>query len=328
MKDIPSFSLPDYSVASASDALFHYTTATGLVGIFSAGVMWSTAYYCTNDESELLDGTGVLEPLFRSATSRMVAANDARAQVFANRGVNVFDYASGFERQIASKLLGILSPFITCFYRTASEYDFQDGLLSQWRGYGHDGGYALQFSRRKLLAAVERTNSLRGLNYQLADVEYSTDNARKTAVLKHEGAFVAAYEDFLDDLAKLHDSTNWTLRNPLAKLTGGPIEEYLDYLVQTKNAHFKEERECRLSHWQLVEQNSENLTVDYFTRGGLPIPFTKTPQSEFNALDCVDWILIGPGPRMDARFRSVVQLIRQSGLNIEVRASRIPFTRM
>jgi hypothetical protein len=55
-------SLPQYTEESRADALFHYTTANGLIGILSKGEIWSTAYYCTNDESELSIGNGVLNP--------------------------------------------------------------------------------------------------------------------------------------------------------------------------------------------------------------------------------------------------------------------------
>ena len=119
-----------------------------------------------------------------------------------------------------------------------------------------------------------------------------------------------------------------TMRSPIAGLPGGPLEAFLDYLVHTKNKHFSEERECRLSLIQLVSTGAGGLPVQYFNRGGLLVPFTKTPHSSFNVLDCVEWVVIGPGPRMGARFKSVSQLVRQSGRDIKVRPSHIPFTRL
>ena len=114
------------------------------------------------------------------------------------------------------------------------------------------------------------------------------------------------------------------MRSPIAGLPGGPLEAFLDYLVHT----FSEERECRLSLIQLVSTGAGGLPVQYFNRGGLLVPFTKTPHSSFNVLDCVEWVVIGHGPRMGARFKSVSQLVRQSGRDIKVRPSHIPFTRL
>ncbi len=70
MKKLPSHSLPTYSEESCKDALFHYTTADGLLGILRDNEIWSSAYYCTNDESEdeseLSAGENVLTQIFRA----------------------------------------------------------------------------------------------------------------------------------------------------------------------------------------------------------------------------------------------------------------------
>jgi len=135
--------------------------------------------------------------------------------------------------------------------------------------------------------------------------------------------------DFLDELAEPLDFSKKTMRNPIAGLPGGPLEAFLNYLVHTKNKHFQEERECRLSLTQLLSGNTGSLPVQYYNRGGLLVPYTQTPRESFNVLECLEWIVIGPGPRMGARFKSVVQLVRQhGGRHIHVRASHIPFTRL
>lgn len=328
MSEIPDHSLPTYSDASREDALFHYTTANGLIGILGTGEIWGTAYYCANDESELSTGKGVLAPLFRSTTDKMIEANDPRVLTFNRHGSDIREYPEHFEQHIAAMALSSLCAYITCFCKPTSEEDFQHGLLSQWRGYGADGGYALHFSRKKLLAEIERTNKTDGLNYELQDVHYTIENPMKAEVLSHADAFIRAYMGFLDELSEVLDSSRKTMRSPIAGLPGGPLEAFLDYLVHTKNKHFGEERECRLSLIQLVSASASCLPVDYFNRGGLLVPYTKTPRSSFNILDCVEWAVIGPGPRMDARFKSVSQLIRQVGREIKVRPSHIPFTRL
>lgn len=45
MSELPGHFLPTYSDESREDALFHYTTATGLVGMVDSGEIWGTAYY-------------------------------------------------------------------------------------------------------------------------------------------------------------------------------------------------------------------------------------------------------------------------------------------
>jgi len=327
MSEIPGHFSPTYCDASRDDALFHYTTANGLIGIFDTNEIWGTAYYCANDESELAVGKGVLAPLFRSATHKLIEANDPRVLTFAQRGVDVREYADHFEQQIAGMALSSLCAYTTCFCKPTSQEDFLHGLLSQWRGYGLDGGYALHFSRKKLLAAIENANNVDELNYELQDVHYTVENPMKAEVLRHKDTFVNEYMSFLDELAEPLNLNKRTMRNPIAGLLDGPLEAFLDYLIHTKNEHFGEERECRLSIIQLVSASASSLPILYFNRGGLLVPYAKTPRSNFNILDCIEWIIIGPGPRMGARFKSVSQMVRQSGREIKVRASHIPFTR-
>ena len=116
------------------------------------------------------------------------------------------------------------------------------------------------------------------------------------------------------------------MSSPIADLFGGPLESLLDYLIQTKNQHFGEERECRLSIIEAVSSEVQVLPTNYFKRGGLIVPYKKTPTT-FPVLDCIEWIIIGPNPRMGARFKSVTQMVRTASLAIEVRPSHIPFAR-
>jgi hypothetical protein len=325
MNGLPSHLLPAYSEESREDTLFHYTTANGLLGILRNNEIWSTAYYCTNDESELSAGKGVLTSIFRSKTHQMIQEADPRVNIFRNRGVDIRDYADKFEQIILSLALHFFCVYITCFCKPSSEEDFLHGLLSQWRGYGIDGGYALQFSRAKLQARVEQVYKDDRLSYQLQDVYYSPDNPLKDEVLKHSEAFTSAYLNHLDTLVNW-DFNKQTMRSPIANLPGGPLESLLDFLIHTKNGHFNEEKECRMSLLEPVSSGSGVLPVDYFNRNGLLVPFIRTPTS-FTVLDCVDWIIVGPGPRIGDRFNSITQLVRKMGLEIKVRPSHIPFSR-
>ena len=329
MSNIPNHVSPRSTEEARDDALFHYTTARGLLGIMTTGQLWSTAYYCANDETELAAGKGVLTPLFRKHTHELIDKRDSRVMTFAGRGVDPLEYGENFEQQVTSTALSLLSAYITCFCKTTGDEDFRHGLLSQWRGYGVDGGYALQFSRKKLLAAIDAANQADSLNYDLLDVHYDLDNPLKAEVLRHSDSYIQAYSAHLDELAQPLDFSRTTMRSPIAGLPGGPLEALLNYLAHTKNTHFREERECRLS---LVQPGSPETTaclpVSYYDRGGLTIPFTQTPKTGFNVLRCIDWIIVGPAPRLHARFKAVTQLTRQYGPHIMVRPSHIPFTRL
>ena len=325
MIDLPGHALPTYSEESCEETLFHYTTANGLLGILRSNEIWSTAYYCANDVSELSAGKDVLTPIFRSKTHRMIQEGDSRVEIFGDRGVDIREYADKFEQRIFSHALHFFCVYITCFCKPCGKEDFLHGLLSQWRGYGVDGGYALQFSRERLQERIKEMNKNQDLNYELQDVYYSLDNPLKDDVAAHSDTFISAYLEHLDRLANFSFDKK-QVPSPIAGLPGGPLESLLDFLIHTKSGHFGEEKECRMSVLEPVSSGIGIFPVDYFNRNGLIVPFTRTPL-DFNLLGCVDWIIVGPGPRIVNRFNSVAQMVRKMGLNIKVRPSHIPFTR-
>lgn len=327
MSNFPSHFLPNYTEQSKADALFHYTTAAGLIGILTSGQIWSTAYYCTNDESELVTGQGILRPIFYQEAHRLREAEDRRVRIFANRGVDVNHYADHFEKVIVGTALSQMCTYITCFFRPSGKEDFIHGLLSQWRGYGSDGGYALHFNRSKLQQVLDGFGDGQSFEYDLQDVHYSHDNAFKAEVLGHRDAFISAFHEYLDDLAQPLNSMPRSGPSPIRSLPGGPLEAYLSYISHTKNHHFAEERETRLSITQFVPAKKGCQPVNYFNRDGLVIPYVTSPKDRLDILSCLEWVVVGPGPRLQARFKAVTQLIRQLGRKIEVRASHIPFIR-
>lgn len=327
MNDIPNHTLPRFNSEACDDALFHYTTATGLAGILSSNSMWGTAYYCANDETELATGRGLLSEVFYSTARKLVDDNHPMVETFRSRGVDIYDHAKGMEQWLVGSALSMLCAYITCFYKPSREEDFLHGLLSQWRGYGADGGYAIQFSRKKLLKAIESLDIPETMGYDLQDVHYGHANPLRTAVLDHAEAFSQAFLRELEERAKPIEFSNRSRSSPLQGLFEGPLQSLFDFLVYTKDKHFAEERECRLSFIQAYESFPGELPVQYFNRGGLLVPYLSTPSASFDILECVDWIVIGPGPRMGARFKSVSQLVRQYRPSIDVRPSHIPFTR-
>ncbi len=97
------------------------------------------------------------------------------------------DYADGFERQLTALTISSLAAYITCFCKPSGKEDFLHGLLSQWRGYGTDGGYALQFNRSRLLDAIKTANKANDSNYDLDDVDDTPENPRKRSCARATG---------------------------------------------------------------------------------------------------------------------------------------------
>ena len=239
----------------SDDAIFHYTNADGLFGILTRNEIWSTAYFTTNDESELSAVEGILANLCKDFTTQLVSDNHEYVDLFRQQGINILNYPEEYERIWFDTMLEAFDIYITCFCRAKSELEYQDGLLSQWRGYGGAGGYALQFSHAKLTDWTTRTFiNKESHKYVFHDVYYSLDNPFKEKVLEHEKFFLETYMKYLgiavmslQEPEKGHDSIENNSEFILPDNYAVPLSALLLYRIQTKNSHFSEERECRMS---------------------------------------------------------------------------------
>lgn len=127
-KHLPGHTLPNYSEEAKDDALFHYTTAAGLLGILSSRQLWSTAYYCANDESELNVARGALTPIIQLHTTKMIKEGDSRVKSLSMQGIDIRDQAGRFEEWVVRHTLNFLCVYITCFCRPSTKEEFLHGL--------------------------------------------------------------------------------------------------------------------------------------------------------------------------------------------------------
>ena len=317
-------------MANYSDAIFHYTNADGLHGILSNGEIWSTAYFTTNDASELNAGEGVLSEIFKERSYQLFVEGHEYLDLSENRGGEIFELANRFESLLFNTITNFLQIYITCFCTTNSDTEFQDGLLSQWRGYGRNSGYALQFSRSKLKKWVSEAGQIEGRQpYLLNDVHYSLDNVYRDKVLQQEAIYMQIYVDYLDTLVEAEKK--YGLASRLIEITPiipsdvsmlQAIENFLLYRLLTKNKHFSEENECRMSAFVTNQFDG----IYFFNRNGVLIPYIKTPQPSEYFLDCIEAIIVGPGANQEVRYQSIKHLLKSLNMEISIRLSQIPYT--
>ena len=313
----------------SDDAIFHYTNADGLFGILTKKEIWSTAYFTTNDESELAAVEGILADLCKERTTQLVSDKHEYVDIFRKHGINIFEYPKEFEKIWFDTMLETFVIYITCFCRAKSELEFQDGLLSQWRGYGGTGGYALQFSHSKLTDWTTKTLiNKENHKYVFHDVYYSLDNPFKEIVLNYKDFFQETYMNYLDravmslqELEKGHEPIENNSGFILPDNFTGPLFALLLYRIQTKNSHFSEERECRMSIF--LDPLDD---IEFFIKNGVIVPHTKTPQASESFMDCIEGVIIGPGANQQVRYQGVQQLLKSLNMEIEVRLSKIPYT--
>ncbi len=125
----------------------HYTTYEGLCGILRTQKLWATHYKFLNDSSELSHGRQHIADIFKKNISSLPDTDR-----FFNVNSDTLDI-----------IWNLLSPqefFITSFCGIPKNDDTynlgMDGLLSQWRGYGNNKGFAIVFDSKILAESYQR----------------------------------------------------------------------------------------------------------------------------------------------------------------------------
>lgn len=297
------------ALVSDDEVLFHYTTAAGLLGIldrvdipkgfesqiqstYGSFSLWATDASFLNDSGELQFGR---RQLVRALRRNVAPDSENDALVMS------LDYmlSGGHEdpMAIAEDLYGPdrLSVYATCFCK-------EGDLLSQWRGYGTDKGYAIGFRKSALTTMVRRAGRsspedeiefLRGV--QLSQVHYGEDS---TTFL----------QDKADDILEMNESAAW--------------QACLLALAQVKADSFKSERE-----WRVFDLDRHNYTRCEYRVGPLGLtPYTRLLYFPDEGFEPIAKVYVGPGADLGLRRRAVEQLLRQRGFNdVEVVPSGITF---
>lgn len=340
------------SLAEVHPELFHYTNAKGLIGIIESQSIWATHYAYLNDSEEIrhflkhrlpaLLRTVVNQYLDKLLKKGSIKQSDIDRKGGRNEVVDSFIQET---RNVNEKILlndALAEPYIASFCTTSGlekgvrDQVAQHGLLSQWRGYGNEGGYAIVFDTKQFCELLKdigekMKNSMHAF---FADVIYSSSDP------DHDPKFI---EEFKEDLIVIKDFFD-------AHLDGR--EKNLDKIYFSlmhcacsyKHWGFREENEVRvvvlpypLGHEEFYEDMKvEGITAGeisrkFFPRAGTSVPYidlfdgiTSKPDKTLP----IKRIIVGPtknNQEKNRRIDAVKMLINQHGIKAKVAASEIPF---
>lgn len=276
------------------ELLYHYTSTEGLLGIVSSGCFWATDAEFLNDAQELQYGRAEpcaalmrqaqqLSPLERTHDE---SENGSRAAVLRS----CVDFLRmGPSNANADHL--VPQVFVACFCEEAD-------LLSQWRSYGANGGYAIGFRSRAL---------------NIFSAEYENSPTRLARVAYGAAAQALMIDEVLNDIAP------YPVAHPGAHGWAAGTYLALPALARVKHDAFSEEKE-----WRLLQ--TSDLSVEQFKF--IPGNYAVTPYIEvpFGHARAIAEIWVGPGSNTELRVLGVKRLLASRGLqNTGVRTSRAPF---
>jgi hypothetical protein len=129
-------------------------------------------------------------------------------------------------------------PFISsfCTHSRDQAYEQENGLLSQWRGYGQDGGCCLVFDTGRLVELLLReSGTFYWVAFGIDDVTYATPDV---VVADRYPALVREFAGIIE--GGVLQSRTW------APATSNAIARFIEAATGFKHQGFKEEREVRI----------------------------------------------------------------------------------
>lgn len=298
--------------------IFHYTTPSGLEGILKDQSLRATHAEFTNDRSELQQGWEVikqrLRPIMSADISAFMDTNPEHKHILRRYDNNLELVCDAIidqkHRDIHDKITAMLyhGTFITCFsihekssdYRQQKIYD--DGLLSQWRAYGQNGGYAIEFETAGLKALNQKhLLSFDSLYEEFDEVVYAHDIENKPIKEDVESFSRLIYDCFISK--EINDEKDCPpLRNAFSDVTEDQtIRQRMRCLTLIKHDAFYEEREVRII---VVPSKASKAVIEH--EGLRPyIYLYPHKQENSDAKLPIRRIIVGPHPEQDKRVRAL-----------------------
>lgn len=321
-------------VSEQYDELMHYTTASGLAGIIESGCLRATHASYLNDAYELTHFFDsrleqlVLGPA-RKAADQLSRQPALKAKVEAFGGVEAVaqDAVQAVLASMRGTTMRFNRPYVfsMCFALDARVKN--NGLLSQWRGYGRDGGYAIVFDPSGVEELLLQEGS--AFQYQflsLGDVFYYGEDSDQPAM-----------EEVLEAEAKIEEVVE--------KLVGpsGSAEVVADLYVPVtmlstlyKHWGFAEEQEVRVVaiplHQEAMEKSpskdddKQRKVEQFLPKDGLLVPYIELFRriGGERKLPIIK-VIVGPHSDKQKRVASTKSLLEANGYDIPVIASEIPY---
>jgi hypothetical protein len=323
------------TVSEVHSHLYHYTTAAGLQGIVESQQLRATNIAYLNDAEE---HTGFFDRRLPSLIEKAItAAAKEICNIPAER--SRFEAAGGIQEAlrtarslsdtIKTSTLRFNSPYLASFCTTLPQQHPDDGLLSQWRGYGSDGGYAIVFDTRGLEKLLEVESKKFHYQYLFwGDVEY----------YDQEPAYVAAQPETIEAEMAVQGAIRHFMRGGGAE----SLEPLFDPITKLSCSHkhrgFREEAEIRIvaipTNGELLKLAQESgdrrptKSLRFVMKNGLSVPCIMLfgPDASGNSARLpISKVIVGPHPEKRKRQKAVQIMLEQYEVDATVTVSDIPY---
>jgi hypothetical protein len=313
-------------------SVFHYTDTGGLLGIVSSETLFATDYRFLNDSSEMGMIRRHIMPIFEAEIAaiaqKLLSAGFLNNDRYEEMGGAFSQIEAENQYRAFVRAVDNVSPFfVLSFCRHGEQkYEYQHGLLSQWRGYADNGGFAIEFDEQKLdLFALNEQKRFAYAGFKSDDVEYH----------EHDKIFIG--KDFEGVAGSMILGIFKSVGKNVESITGHKnLDEAVMKFAQTapflKHESFHEEAEYRLVFVCMRKNKipkSERRgakNISFRQKSGLLIPYIALFEQD-KMLSAIRSVIVGPHPFQDKQEEAVKMLFEKENLSIPVRKSEIPYRR-
>lgn len=217
--------------------LYHYTNVGALMNILRTRELWGTNAAYTNDQTEILHSLLQLR--------RVVESNLKDRQK---------DPAADSMLQVAEEFATIVEAYLVCFCTNGD-------LLSQWRGYGQLGGYAIGIESAGLAHLIQTGHVM------LVPVIY--DVVEQDRLMRE---LIQRWRSVFKDIPAGQDVRQ------VRRLGAFIFAQVFSFLAMAfKNPAFGEEQEWRLVYRRqvILADDGSGLQVSFRDRDGMITPYVR-----------------------------------------------------
>jgi len=318
-------------ISKIYENLYHYTTWGGLQGILATQSLWATHYKFLNDYSEIVlmreKLISFLEPfVHRAYLEAMDKKPKIKEKIKKEGGLGkVIEHDTRVTVDAQYEAIGEEIYILSFCGQNNDDFINKNGLLSQWRGYGVDGGVCIVFDTKKLEDIFEfEVNEYEYSMIHLSDIIYSDDKKKFQSELSDDMRIISKDVENMFSVEHL----------------GGKLElkgfySFVKCISSYKHCGFKEENEVRAvamptvfdnefsKHAQIKKIEPKKEKGRKFRKyNGIDIPYIELFESQ-EAILPIKKIIIGPHKDKEVRAAFLRVMLRKT--DIEISVSEIPF---
>ncbi|CAG1022951.1 hypothetical protein MTYM_02090 [Methylococcales bacterium] len=320
----------------ASEYLYHYTNTAGLYGILENKCIWASHYKSLNDYAEIdIFKEKLIDILLPKIGDKLENGR--------HKNINITPEKISYTTRLcvekiyeSAKEVVNNEIYIASFCRDSIE----DGLLSQWRGYGSDGGYAIVFPRDRLEKLLNTEKQLYRYDFCFAENVIYSNNREGDDKLASRADHIARHIVYMIEHQK----------PPPHDIAEKSYAAFISSACTYKHYGFREEQEYRIVAIPLAsgiseskEQASSVLDKKRNFRPGYggKVPYIElfgedqTSNAESYTISAPDFLLsikeivVGPHKEKEIRTSALHTWLKNAdcvkGNNINVRVSGIPY---